>query len=154
MFMYLFRTANYSWPETHTYFTYNVRQVSRLVSHHLYRLPGPPSGILHILNCIQQCTGTNYLLTVTSSHRTYTCFPFHQGCRFRHLTPCVYLLLFYLLIRMNLFRNEILTIHAAILHLIQIIIHTCQSYTECENISRLLHLFRCRIRRSDTDIGI
>lgn len=58
-------------------FLYTIRQVSRLKVPHIRHLPSLP-----VISRL--CS----LITVTSSYRTYTCFPFHRNKRcasFRHL---------------------------------------------------------------------
>ena len=49
-------------------FCTTIRQVSRLKDHHICRLPGLPVAL-----------GICSLITVTSSYRTCTCFPFHRN---------------------------------------------------------------------------
>ena len=57
----------YSWSETHRFCT-ALRQVSRLIDHRIHHLPGFP--VIYWLRS---------LITVTSSYRICTCFPFHRS---------------------------------------------------------------------------
>ena len=57
----------YSWSETHRFCT-ALRQVSRLIDHRIHHLPGSP--VIYWLRS---------LITVTSSYRICTCFPFHRS---------------------------------------------------------------------------
>ena len=70
----------YSWSETHRFLLFTLRvtsnhrfctalrQVSRLIDHRIHHLPGFP--VIYWLRS---------LITVTSSYRICTCFPFHRS---------------------------------------------------------------------------
>ena len=60
-------TTNYSWHQACAY-VLQIRQVSRLIDHRIRHLPGFP--VIY---------RRSSLITVTSSYRTCTCFPFHQN---------------------------------------------------------------------------